>query len=83
MGTTKLSPSQVQRFIELQSNNYYGDTYHLFGKNCNHFCDDMCQKLTGNKIPRWVNRLARLGTRQNWLYCFSDTDIDVNKTKYV
>lgn len=62
MGTTKLSPSQVQRFIELQSNNYFGDTYHLFGKNCNHFCEDMCQQLTGNKIPRWVNRLARLGS---------------------
>ncbi|XP_076889953.1 deSI-like protein At4g17486 [Bidens hawaiensis] len=62
MGTTKLTPSQVQRFIELQSNNYHGDTYHLFGKNCNHFCEDMCYKLTGNKIPKWVNRLARIGS---------------------
>ncbi|KAI3675219.1 hypothetical protein L1987_84805 [Smallanthus sonchifolius] len=62
MGTTKLTPNQVQRFIELQSNNYYGDTYHLFGKNCNHFCDDMCYKLTGNRIPKWVNRLARIGS---------------------
>ncbi|KAF5812353.1 putative PPPDE peptidase domain, PPPDE putative peptidase domain superfamily [Helianthus annuus] len=62
MGTTKLSVIQVQRFIELQSNNYYGDTYHLFGKNCNHFCEDMCYKLTGNKIPKWINRLARIGS---------------------
>ncbi|KAL8205254.1 hypothetical protein R6Q57_008805 [Mikania cordata] len=62
MGTTKLTPNQVQRFIELQSNNYYGDTYHLFGKNCNHFCDDICYKLTGNRIPKWVNRLARIGS---------------------
>ncbi|KAI7758269.1 hypothetical protein M8C21_003615, partial [Ambrosia artemisiifolia] len=62
MGTTKLTPSQVHRFIELQSNNYYGDTYHLFGKNCNHFCEDICYQLTGNKIPKWVNRLARIGS---------------------
>ncbi|KAI3769806.1 hypothetical protein L6452_00919 [Arctium lappa] len=62
MGTTNLNPSQVKRFMELQSSNYYGDTYHLFGKNCNHFCEDMCYKLTGNKIPKWVNRLARIGS---------------------
>ncbi|KAL8255345.1 hypothetical protein R6Q59_033566 [Mikania micrantha] len=62
MGTTKLTPIQVQRFLELQSNDYYGDTYHLLGKNCNHFCDDICYKLTGNKIPKWVNRLARIGS---------------------
>ena len=41
MGTTKLSPSQVQRFIELQSNNYYGDTYHLFGKKEYEGCGDV------------------------------------------
>jgi hypothetical protein len=48
--------------MELQSVNYNGDTYHLITKNCNHFCKDMCYKLTGNKIPKWVNRLARIGT---------------------
>ena len=62
LGTTCLDPIQVRQFMELQSVNYNGDTYHLITKNCNHFCKDMCYKLTGNKIPKWVNRLARIGT---------------------
>lgn len=62
MGTTSLDPSEVRDFMEQQSQNYYGDTYHLIAKNCNHFCDDICQKLTGKSIPKWVNRLARIGS---------------------
>lgn len=61
MGTTKLSPFKIREFMAHQSANYHGDTYHLIVKNCNHFCEDMCQRLTGNSIPKWVNRLARLG----------------------
>ncbi|OEL25994.1 DeSI-like protein [Dichanthelium oligosanthes] len=38
MGTTCLDPLQVREFMEIQSVNYNGDTYHLISKNCNHFC---------------------------------------------
>lgn len=61
MGTTCLDPIQVREFMEQQSASYNGDTYHLIVKNCNHFCEDICYKLTGNQIPKWVNRLARIG----------------------
>ncbi|KAK6136785.1 hypothetical protein DH2020_029498 [Rehmannia glutinosa] len=61
MGTTRLNHNQVREFMEHQATNYYGDTYHLVVKNCNHFCEDVCYKLTGNRIPKWVNRLARIG----------------------
>ena len=44
MGTTSLDPIQVREFMERQSANYNGDTYHLIAKNCNHFCDDICYK---------------------------------------
>lgn len=67
MGTTCLDPLQVREFMELHSVNYFGDTYHLITKNCNHFCKDTCYKLTGNSIPRWVNRLAKIGSLCNWL----------------
>lgn len=61
IGVTKLDPCQVREFIERQAASYNGDTYHLISKNCNHFCNDTCYKLTGKKIPKWVNRLAKLG----------------------
>lgn len=62
MGITYLDPREVREFMEQQSGNYYGDMYHLIIKNCNHFSDDICYKLTGKRIPKWVNRLARIGS---------------------
>lgn len=61
MGTTSLDPFQIREFMERQSAKYNGDAYHLIVKNCNHFSEDICYKLTGNSIPKWVNRLARIG----------------------
>ncbi|CAK9142598.1 unnamed protein product [Ilex paraguariensis] len=65
MGTTFMDPVQVREFMERQSASYNGDAYHLVVKNCNHFCEDLCYKLTGNRIPKWVNRLARIGSLCN------------------
>ncbi|KAK6916543.1 PPPDE peptidase domain [Dillenia turbinata] len=65
MGTTCLDPLHVRAFMEHLSANYHGDTYHLIVKNCNHFCEDVCYKLTGKKIPKWVNRLAKIGSLCN------------------
>ncbi|KAA8528627.1 hypothetical protein F0562_035982 [Nyssa sinensis] len=61
IGTTCLDPVQVREFMERESASYNGDTYHLIVKNCNHFCKDICYKLTGKQIPKWVNRLAKIG----------------------
>ncbi|KAI3855708.1 hypothetical protein MKX03_022661 [Papaver bracteatum] len=60
IGTTTLDPIQVREFMERHSTSYNGDTYHLIIKNCNHFCKDVCYRLTGNQIPKWVNRLAMI-----------------------
>jgi len=67
IGTTSLSPSQLREFLEQVAGNYNGDTYHLIAKNCNHFCNDVCLKLTGRSIPGWVNRLAKIGSFCNCL----------------
>ncbi|XVF63908.1 hypothetical protein PTKIN_Ptkin09bG0124300 [Pterospermum kingtungense] len=65
IGTTSLDPIQVREFMELHSVRYHGDTYHLIVKNCNHFCKDICHELTGKHIPKWVNRLAKIGSKCN------------------
>lgn len=68
IGTTCLDPIQVREFMERHSASYNGDTYHLIVKNCNHFCKDICYKLTGRPIPKWVNRLAKIGILHRSLY---------------
>lgn len=67
IGTTCLNAVQIREFMEHHSLNYSGDKYHLIVKNCNHFCKDVCYKLTGKSIPKWVNRLARIGSLCNCL----------------
>lgn len=62
MGTTHLNSQEIREFVESQAVRYNGDTYHLIVKNCNHFSEDICYKLTGHRIPKWVNRLAKIGS---------------------
>ncbi|XP_075102470.1 deSI-like protein At4g17486 isoform X2 [Nicotiana tabacum] len=60
LGSTDMSRSEVRSFMEHISEKYHGDSYHLIAKNCNHFADEVCSRLTGKPIPGWVNRLARV-----------------------
>ncbi|RDX70445.1 DeSI-like protein, partial [Mucuna pruriens] len=62
LGQVTMPPSEFRTFIGNMANEYHGDTYHLISKNCNHFTDDMSHRLSGKRIPGWVNRLARLGS---------------------
>lgn len=63
-----MSRSEFRLFMENLSGKYHGDTYHLISKNCNHFTDEVCLRLTGKHIPGWVNRLAKLGKRGEPLF---------------
>lgn len=67
LGSTDMSRSEFRLFMEHLSGKYHGDTYHLIAKNCNHFTDDVCMRLTGKPIPGWVNRLSRVGSLCNCL----------------
>ncbi|CAI9095687.1 OLC1v1031683C1, partial [Oldenlandia corymbosa var. corymbosa] len=67
LGSIDMSRSEFRSFIEHLSSQYHGDTYHLIAKNCNHFTNEVCLRLTGKRIPGWVNRLARLGSFCNCL----------------
>lgn len=61
IGRTELGAKEVRSLMEKLAEDYTGNAYHLISKNCNHFCNDACLRLTGKPIPRWVNRLATLG----------------------
>ncbi|PRQ26914.1 putative PPPDE putative peptidase domain-containing protein [Rosa chinensis] len=76
IGRTDLGPKEVRAFMEKLAEDYSGNTYHLITKNCNHFCNDVCLRLTERPIPRWVNRLARLG-----LFCNCVLPAGLNETR--
>ncbi|CAL9177026.1 unnamed protein product [Musa hybrid cultivar] len=61
IGHTDLEPRELRMLMEEMAAEYAGDTYNLISKNCNHFCNEACLRLIGKPIPRWVNRLARIG----------------------
>ncbi|KAK9100375.1 hypothetical protein Scep_023805 [Stephania cephalantha] len=61
IGRTDLGPRDVRAFMEALAETYTGNSYNLITKNCNHFCNDACLRMTGKRIPRWVNRLAKIG----------------------
>ncbi|KAG0482014.1 hypothetical protein HPP92_010098 [Vanilla planifolia] len=61
IGKTDMEQREVRSLMEDFAEWYTGNTYNLISKNCNHFCNDACVRLTGISIPRWVNRLANLG----------------------
>ncbi|KAL3618373.1 hypothetical protein CASFOL_038694 [Castilleja foliolosa] len=77
IGYTDLSPGEVRILMKKQlSDKYKGNAYNLISKNCNHFCNDASLKLTGDPIPNWVNRLARIG-----FLCKCVIPANLNKTK--
>ncbi|MQL71193.1 hypothetical protein Taro_003507 [Colocasia esculenta] len=61
IGRTDLGAREVRAVMEELAEEYTGSSYHLISKNCNHFCNDVCVRLVGKPIPRWVNRLANIG----------------------
>ncbi|KAE9608374.1 putative PPPDE putative peptidase domain-containing protein [Lupinus albus] len=62
LGQVNVPRSEFRTFIEKIVSEYHGDTYHLIYKNCNHFTNDVSCRLTGKRIPGWVNRLAKIGS---------------------
>ncbi|XP_020693866.1 deSI-like protein At4g17486 isoform X3 [Dendrobium catenatum] len=80
LGATDMSRTEFRMFMEQISGKYHGDSYHLIAKNCNHFTDDVCTRLTGKPIPGWVNRLARLGSFCN---CLLPENIQVSAVRHL
>ncbi|CAN4127649.1 unnamed protein product [Withania somnifera] len=80
LGSTDMSRSEVRSFMEHISEKYHGDSYHLIAKNCNHFTDEVCSRLTGKPIPGWVNRLARVGS---FCHCILPESIQVTRIRHL
>ncbi|CAN6564883.1 hypothetical protein ACFX13_042762 [Malus domestica] len=61
LGTTDCSIFKVNQILRELSREWPGYSYDLLSKNCNHFCDELCERLGVPKLPGWVNRFAHAG----------------------
>ncbi|KAA8533682.1 hypothetical protein F0562_031199 [Nyssa sinensis] len=61
LGETNYSIFKVSQILRELSREWPGDSYDLLSKNCNHFCDEFCERLGVPKLPGWVNRFANAG----------------------
>ena len=57
IGETSMGAQEVQEVVQQLGSEYKGTSYHLLERNCNHFSNELCLKLTGRPAPSWV-RLA-------------------------
>lgn len=60
-GFTLHPPAQIETIIKEASEAFHGTAYNLLSKNCNHFTQYLCEKLTGRTGPGWLNRAASIG----------------------
>ncbi|XP_071731842.1 deSI-like protein At4g17486 [Rutidosis leptorrhynchoides] len=77
IGWTDKNLRDVRGIMEELAEEYKGISYNLITKNCNHFCNDVCVRLTGNSIPSWINRLAKIGFLCNCIIPASISSIKV------
>ncbi|XP_073126033.1 deSI-like protein At4g17486 [Henckelia pumila] len=61
LGNTSFSIYKVNQILRELSREWPGHSYDLLSKNCNHFCDEFCERLGVPKLPGWVNRFAHAG----------------------
>ena len=61
IGTTTWTSTEISTLISSLSEEYVGNRYNLISRNCNHFAEDLCKRITGVSIPGFVNRIAKIG----------------------
>ncbi|ORY66092.1 PPPDE putative peptidase domain-containing protein, partial [Pseudomassariella vexata] len=60
-GFTFATPAEIDTIIKETSEEFQGTAYNLLTKNCNHFTQVLCERLTGRRGPGWLNRAASIG----------------------
>jgi len=69
IGCTEEDVHGVLVMVAELSDEWPGSSYHPFRRNCNHFADALCRKLTGAGMPTYVNRFATSIAAKAAFYC--------------
>jgi hypothetical protein len=51
LGQTSFPNFEVNQILRELSREWPGNSYDLLSKNCNHFCDEFCERLEVPKLP--------------------------------
>ncbi|KAH6854212.1 PPPDE putative peptidase domain-containing protein [Chaetomium sp. MPI-CAGE-AT-0009] len=60
-GFTLAPLAEVEAIIREASEEFLGTGYNLLTRNCNHFTSYLCERLTGEPAPGFLNRAASIG----------------------
>jgi len=60
-GFTYASPEEIEEIIREASQEFSGTSYNLLERNCNKFTSHLCEALTGQPAPAYLNRAAAIG----------------------
>jgi hypothetical protein len=60
---TRLTKEEIAIVLAKMREEYLGEEYCLLRRNCCHFAHDFCRRLGAGGLPRWVRRLAKLGSQ--------------------
>lgn len=60
-GFTLAPEAELEEIIREASEEFLGTAYNLLTRNCNHFTSFLCERLTGEPAPAFLNRAASIG----------------------
>ncbi|KAH6646660.1 PPPDE putative peptidase domain-containing protein, partial [Truncatella angustata] len=60
-GMTFATQAEIDGIVRSTSEDFPGTSYNLLTRNCNHFTQTLCERLTGRRGPAWLNRAAQIG----------------------
>ena len=61
VGRTACAPDEIEDIVDALLPQFTPATYNKLTRNCHHFSDELCRRLTAQSIPPWVNRAANVG----------------------
>ncbi|KAK5011590.1 hypothetical protein LTR28_012500 [Elasticomyces elasticus] len=60
-GSTTRSEQEINRIVNEACGRFLGTSYNLLTNNCNHFTSYLCERLSSEPAPAWLNRAASIG----------------------
>lgn len=84
LGKTNLSISKVNQLLRELSREWPGESYDLLSKNCNHFCDELCERVGVPKLPGNISSCISPSYKSfSYISLLPSLSLSFNHTHYV